>query len=153
MSYNVLGIGGTDDANLNAGSGWGLELNNVDLCVPVAVRLAAADTASFFCFVAERGYKFAGARFISSVASSAAETVTIRRHTAAGTGIATAAVGSTVIAQTTAQLVNVTAGTAVTIAPIANLEAMAAGDKLAIVVSGTMTGLVGAVLTIYLQPI
>lgn len=107
--------------------------------------LLVAGSVDTHCFIADRAYKVASVKHIVSVGASGA-TLDVKKCTgtqapAAGTTTLNATLDLNATANTTT--------TAVLSATPANLL-LAAGDRLALDFSGTLTGLVGAV-TIYLR--
>lgn len=118
----------------------------------IAVPLDAA-SVSRVVFIARSSWRIASVAANFEVAS-ASGTVRPRKITAEAT-LAGAAAGATVVEETTAALsLSGTAGTAVvgTLSATASDRVLKPGDKLAVQLAGTLTGLAGGLLQIELQP-
>lgn len=130
------------------GGGAGIEQRNV-----VQTELLAASVDKWV-FVADRAYEVVAVREIHSVAGGASAAVRPRKVTAAGTDAPGATAGATVKELTAAAIdLTATANTAQSPALVgtaADLQ-LAAGDKIGLDFSGTLTGLVGW-LGIVLEP-
>jgi hypothetical protein len=116
--------------------------------LPIALRIDA-NSVSEPIFVADGAYIFTGIKEVHSVAGGTGATVDIEKLTGttapgSGTALLTAALDVHGVAANTVQ-----SGTLIT--TTASLT-LAAGDRLGLVVAGTLTGLVGSV-TIYVQPV
>ncbi len=146
-------IGKALNATTNAGDIVKVVLPTAGSGTKVIPVYIAAATVSEFVFIADRPYTVVSISEVHSVVSSSG-TCAVRKIT--GTHLAGAAVGSGVVellSTTTGFDLTTTAGATVTgtLSTTATDYDIATGDKIAINIAGTMTGLVGGNITIVLK--
>lgn len=145
-SNNISRTRNTGQAYVNSGAQW-VPLGNVVLSVNAALATEAVDQN---IFIADRPYNVVAVGEVHGTAEATATTLTAQVNKCTGTTVAGS--GSNVLTST----FNLK-GTANTVqngtlsATLANTQ-LAAGDRLALHVSGAATELAGVVINIVLQP-
>jgi hypothetical protein len=136
-----------NQAHVNTGTQWA-PLGNVVLNVPLQTATDATDQNAF---IADRAYQVVSVSEVHSVAGTDAGAVTLAVNKCTGTQAASAGAN---ILTSTLNLKN-TANTVAsgTLSATAANSVLAAGNRIAFDITGTTTGLVGAVVTIVLRPV
>lgn len=123
--------------------------------VMVTHKINPANTSGEFCFVADRAYTVVTIKEIHNVVAGQACVCSVRKITSAGTALADATLGATVIDILSADLdLTTTAAVTVTasLSAVAGAITLAAGDKIGIKM-GNGSSLVGGNITIQLKAV